>query len=54
MRRLEEYMTLPYRREIVADNEGGFVVSYPVTHIVKGVSHILPNLKSAHVMHTFL
>ena len=29
MRRIEEYMTLPYRMEIVADNEGGFVVSYP-------------------------
>ncbi|MBR0367550.1 MAG: toxin-antitoxin system HicB family antitoxin [Clostridia bacterium] len=30
MRTLEEYMTLPYRLEIIPDSdEGGFVVAYP-------------------------
>lgn len=30
MKTLEEYMTMPYRMEIVEDkDEGGFVVSYP-------------------------
>ena len=30
MKTLNEYLTLPYRMEIVEDrNEGGFVVSYP-------------------------
>ena len=29
MKTLEEYMALPYKMEIVPDDEGGFVVSFP-------------------------
>lgn len=29
MKMLDEYMKMPYRMEVVADDEGGYVVSFP-------------------------
>ena len=46
MKTVEEYMSLPYRMEIVSDSlEGGYVISYPVEKILLRQSEMVKQLK---------